>query len=331
MTLLRLGNMYNRGLGVPTNEGLAFAWFQKAAQAVCASECELRVCGAVQQAAGVSSVGVCLCCGTSRCVPIDRSQGHPTACYELASCYRVGRGTPVDLRKSFEFFDKAAQLGVPAAKYELGNCTYNLVRAIPSHHWHAVLPRGLTPQTSGAVTAPMTSTTLCGTGKTRPRRTTFPQWHAHGASERRSLASQIDLARCLLAGDGTPKDPARALALFARGAERGNPVCMHGLAAMHYQGVGVPQSTTEALKWWRKAADAGLVAAQIDLAGALRKVGQAQAALRWYETVAEEGNPVAQHVCGYEPLVCVCVSADWVYPVPCTGWARARRRTKRRR
>lgn len=35
LTLHRLGNMYNRGLGVPANEALAFVCFQKAAQAVC--------------------------------------------------------------------------------------------------------------------------------------------------------------------------------------------------------------------------------------------------------------------------------------------------------
>lgn len=158
------------------------------------------------------------------------------------------------------------------------------------------LPR----QTFGAATAPVTSSTLCVTGKTRQRRTTFPQWHVHAALGLRSLTAQIDLARCLLAGDGTTKDPAKALALFTRGAERGNLVCMHGLAAMHYQGVGVPQNTAEAVKLWRKAADGGLVAAQIDLASALRKTGQAQAALKWYESVAEQGNPVAQHACGYD-------------------------------
>lgn len=53
---------------------------------------------------------------------LTHHQGHAGACNELAVCYRFGRGTAADQAKAFEYYQKAAQLGVAAAQYEVGSC-----------------------------------------------------------------------------------------------------------------------------------------------------------------------------------------------------------------
>lgn len=50
-------------------------------------------------------------------------QNHGGACNELAYCYRYGRGVVADQHQAFELYQKAAQLGVAAAQYEVGTCT----------------------------------------------------------------------------------------------------------------------------------------------------------------------------------------------------------------
>lgn len=50
-------------------------------------------------------------------------QGHTGSFNELGFCYRYGRGTALDMNRAVECYQKAAQLGVPAAQYELGTRT----------------------------------------------------------------------------------------------------------------------------------------------------------------------------------------------------------------
>lgn len=69
---------------------------------------------------------------------------------------------------------------------------------------------------------------------------------------------------------------------------------------MFHAGIGVEKNVAEAILWWRKAADQGLVAAQVDLAYVLRVSGNKQEALSLYFKLAtEKNNPLAQHAYGY--------------------------------
>ncbi len=73
-------------------------------------------------------------------------------------------------------------------------------------------------------------------------------------------------------------------------------------AGEHYLGEGVPKSFSEAVKWWRKAADHGFAAAQSDL-GRCYSTGDGVAkdmveAVKWFRKAAEQGFAKSQHNLG---------------------------------
>ena len=76
-----------------------------------------------------------------------------------------------------------------------------------------------------------------------------------------------------------------AFELYKKAAEKGNSHGQHGLATMYYNGIGTPKNVPEAIRWWRKAAEHGLAAAQVDLAFTLRQNEEYKEALRWYQRV----------------------------------------------
>jgi TPR repeat protein len=64
----------------------------------------------------------------------------------------------------------------------------------------------------------------------------------------------------------------------------------------------VPQDYAEAVRWYRKAAEQGLTAAQ-QILGAMYDVGKgtqknAGEAVHWYREAAESGDPIAQYILG---------------------------------
>jgi len=117
----------------------------------------------------------------------------------------------------------------------------------------------------------------------------------------------------LLASAGlTPTEEAEAL-FFSKNkalALKGDPVGQHNLGLCYMEGYGLPRDidkiTTywaEGAKWYRKAADQGLAAAQFDLAK-LYRLGYGvenseKEAYKWYRLAAEQGHLEAQIQIGY--------------------------------
>lgn len=80
-------------------------------------------------------------------------------------------------------------------------------------------------------------------------------------------------------------------------AQDGNPYAQFNIAAMYDDGLGLPQNFTLALKWYRRAAEAGLVDAQYMLGrfygsgrGMPQNPGQA---LFWFDLARAGGHPRA--------------------------------------
>ena len=74
-------------------------------------------------------------------------------------------------------------------------------------------------------------------------------------------------------GEGVPRDPAEAAKWFRKAADQGNVAAQINLGVSYAKGEGVPQDYTEAAKLYRKAADQGNGAAQNTL-GAMYALGQ---------------------------------------------------------
>ena len=77
----------------------------------------------------------------------------------------------------------------------------------------------------------------------------------------------------------------------------------HCIGVMYYHGYGVSQDYTEAVKWYRKAAEQGNAAAQCNL-GVMYYNGNGVSqdyaeAVKWYRKAAEQGNAIAQSNLGY--------------------------------
>src|ERR671930_510758 len=66
-------------------------------------------------------------------------------------------------------------------------------------------------------------------------------------------------------GDGVPRDPARAAEWYRKAADAGHLAAQIALAAMYYNGEGVPQDAGKAVEWYTKAAQQGDTVAQVAL------------------------------------------------------------------
>ena len=96
---------------------------------------------------------------------------------------------------------------------------------------------------------------------------------------------------------------------------------------MYDQGLGLQEDDTEAVKWYRVAAEGGYVAAQIGLA-AMYDEGSGTAldkaeAVRWYRRAAEQDNVDAQYNLGLAYARGEFTSVEIDEPQPCgfQNWA----------
>jgi TPR repeat protein len=73
-------------------------------------------------------------------------------------------------------------------------------------------------------------------------------------------------------GIGVPQDSAEALKWFRMAAEQGNPDAQFTIASMYYQGTGVEMDSAEAVKWYERAAEQGHEPAK-SILGSMKRAG----------------------------------------------------------
>jgi TPR repeat protein len=189
--------------------------------------------------------------------------GGGAAAYAVATAYHNGLpGVPKDQRLAYLWIVKAAKAQHPAA-FSLGGL-YNL--------------QGLGGRPKSEAEA--------------------AKWYRSG-SGREDPTSYLRLAEFTRDGrGGLAKDPVLAQGWFLAGAEYGDPIAMFELGLIFLTsdgGSGFPQDDAEALKWFRKASEAGVAKADRYI-GLLHEGGRAgvprsqSEALRWYRSGAEKGD-----------------------------------------
>jgi len=151
---------------------------------------------------------------------------HPGGMGPLGDCYRRGQGVTEDPAQAVAWYQKAADLGVTAAKATLGAMLLN-----------------------GDARAGIAKDTARGLALVR-----------QAAAEGYSPALQL-LARCYLKGEGVAKDAVRAVTLLLELMSReDNEATVDGqflLAACYATGDGVEADTVQAALWCQKAAAGG--------------------------------------------------------------------------
>lgn len=138
--------------------------------------------------------------------------------------------------------------------------------------------------------------TCCLTaGNTSPAPTTS---HTDEAAERHRQA-EVDYQNAvrLRDGDGEAQDYAAAAVYYRRAAEAGHVAAQYDLGYLYEKGLGVKCDLKQAAQWYRRAAEQGDAEAENNL-GALYATGRGvrrddAEAVRWYRLAAAQGDPEA--------------------------------------
>jgi len=113
-------------------------------------------------------------------------------------------------------------------------------------------------------------------------------------AERGDADAQAELGAMYVKGLGVPQDSAEALRWFRKAADQGNARGQNGLGVMYANGWGVAKDSTVAVRWYRKAADQGFAYAQYYL-GVLYANGDgvpkdSAKAVELFRKAADQGN-----------------------------------------
>ncbi len=78
-------------------------------------------------------------------------------------------------------------------------------------------------------------------------------------------AAQNELGALYQAGDGVPRDEAKALSLYRSAAETGHTIAAYNLAFMYDMGMAMARDRVKANAWYLKSAEAGYPPAMLNL------------------------------------------------------------------
>ena len=155
-------------------------------------------------------------------------QNHARSCEKLGLIYRDGKyGTRQNYKKSAEWHQRAAELGLSASQHYLGVL-----------YLHG---RGVRKDGDKAV-----------------------EWIGK-AADQGNTAAMGELGNIYHDGNGVSKDEEKAAECFRMGADKGNKNCQYALGKLYRDGDGVPKDKKKAAEWFRKAADQGHKEAKMDL------------------------------------------------------------------
>ncbi|MGH9709346.1 MAG: SEL1-like repeat protein, partial [Candidatus Acidiferrales bacterium] len=230
---------YQNGDGVPKDLKLAFDWCKKAAE-----------------------------------------QDNADAETALGVMYRSGEGVDEDLQAAVQWYEKASRQGNPNAMFDLGAAYYN-GEGVPiddslSYAWFVLAKEAGSPQAVQAVAraesdlSPLQITVgyrrlaeICTDDKyARVNRVEAAYW-ALKAATLGDLPSQLQIAQMFLDGQGVAQDFGRARYWCSQAAKGGGGAGgapgEYCLGYIYQHGLGVPANPKTARKWYKLAANAGLV------------------------------------------------------------------------
>ncbi len=116
-------------------------------------------------------------------------------------------------------------------------------------------------------------------------------------AQQADLAAMRNVALMLRKGEGTPRDPKRALWFYEEAGSKGFALAQVNAAFMHLEGDGVPKNLEAAAFWFHSAARAGSPIAQYNLAVMYERGTGVEKdlpkALGWYALAARSGSQPA--------------------------------------
>jgi TPR repeat protein len=214
----------------------------------------------------------------------------------LAEFYARGNGIQPDLRESAEWYRRAAELGDVQAQFIIGRLSMTgdgvPVNERESAKWFLCAAQ----QGNAAAAHNIAVYYAEGTGIEQDLDRAIVWFEKAAAAG--VLAAQVQLGKLYAAGRGVRRDLARATELLHDAAESGDAEAKTALALMHLQGDNVLDDAGQAEHLLRQAAEAGHLGAATQLGHLCTSKSRNDDAIRWYRKAAEAGQPESQHALG---------------------------------
>lgn len=282
-----LGQMFEKGEGVPQDYSEALKWYQKAVEQD-DSRGQNNLGAMYQNGLGVSQ-------DYSEAVKLYRKaadQGFDVAQSNLGWMYENGLGVSQDYSTAVEWYRKSAEQGYAAAQNNLGamyqngtGIKQNYSEALKWYRKAAEQENALAQNNLGVMYAD-------GLGIPQDY-SEAERWFRKAAEQEENLA-QNNLGWMYENGLGVSMDYSEAVKWYSMAANQGNASAQCRLASMYYYGDGISQNYYEAEKWFREAAEKGDADAQYNL-GVMYQNGDGipkdlTEARIWYEKAAAQGH-----------------------------------------
>ena len=214
----------------------------------------------------------------------------PEALYNLGRCYATGRGVPQDYREAEKWHLKAAELNQVESQRALGHMYVTGRPGLPKNPEEGARWYGKAA-IQGDTLSQASLGECCENGWGVPQ--DYPEavrWYLKSADGGLGCdISRYHLGKLYLAGSGVEKDEEEAVRWLEKAG--GNPDALNLLGTCYENGYGVRQNPEEAAELYRRAAGAGHVTAQFNLANCyLNGSGvdrDPSEAFAWYRKAAE--------------------------------------------
>jgi len=282
----KLGNAYEKGIGVKKDPKQAFYWYKKAAEK---NDSEGQHCLAECYYFAV---------GTAKSLPDAffwyekaAKNDHDRAQYSMGWCYEHGEGTAKNPEQAFYWYGCAARQGHTEAQAQFAKCYYLEIGTKQS------LKDAIFWYEKAAVKDHLSSQFALGIcysteGPTQNFYQAFA-WYEKAANQGH-INAMCSLAACYHDGTGTLKDLKKAAFWYEKAAGQGNENAQFSLANCYFKGEGVGKNLKKAAFWYEKAAGQGNENAQFSLANCYFK-GEGvskdlKKAVYWFEELAKNGK-----------------------------------------
>lgn len=272
-----LANIYHNGIGVKTDEKLAFYWYKQVAEQGFASA-QFNVANGYYHGIGTNKDLKQALSWYAQAA----EQDFVAAQYNLAVMYRRGEGSEIDNKEAFRWYERAAQLGYGIAQLTLAKLYEKGVGTEKSdalaQTWYLRAANQLDPEAQFYL------------AEFYQQRNNFSQAVSYyrKASDQDYIPAQYALSMSLLKGEGVIQDTNKAQQLLLKVAQSGSAIAQFKLGELLLD----KEQVAEARVWLSKASEQAFDKATALLADldALEKSKQDDLALE----MAEASIPIVE-------------------------------------
>ncbi len=250
-SMLLLGLIYDRGLGINKDEAVAAKWFEKSAEA--GNDTGMNnIAYDYQNGIGVAINYQKAIFWYEKAIDAD----NVVAMRKLAWMYRKGEGTSQNYPAARKLYNKAALKGDTDAMMDLATM-YREGEGIEKNIAQAVdLYKRAAQKGDNCAMGWLGNFYSNGWGDaSNINKSLATEWYKKSANAENSTAMNV-LGNIYRRGDGVSQNYKKAVEWYIKAAEKGNSNAMTSLGYMYHVGEGVALNYDEAIRWYKLAINA---------------------------------------------------------------------------